>query len=610
MDDGFELEISRRVWQTRYRHPRAGGGERSIHDSWRRVARAVAAAEAPAERARWERRFLAMLAGFRFLPGGRILAGAGTGRRVTLLNCFVMGTVEDSLAGIFAALRESALTLQQGGGIGLDFSTLRPAGWRARRVGRVATGPASFLALWDAMCATVLGDEARPGAMMGTLRCDHPDLVAFLDAKARPGDLSRFNLSLLVSDDFLAAVARDEPWPLVFPAAACESGGADEIVQRRWSGAARAAPCRVVAAPPARRLWAAITAAACARSEPGVLFVDTINRLDNLADGERIAASNPCGELPLPPYGACDLGSLNLVEFVRAPWTPRARLDLDALAAAAATAVRFLDDVLDVTRFPLPAQRRAVLAARRVGLGVTGLADALALLGLRYGSEAATRAAGAAMRRITHAAYAASVELAREKGSFPAFARDRFLAGGFASGLPPQLRDAVARHGIRNSHLTAIAPTGSISLLAHNLSSGIEPLFALDYERRVRLPGGGAETFRLAPRALALWRRARGGAPAPVELLPTAAEVPPREQLALQAELQRHVDGAISKTVQLPPETTPEGLAARLVEAHAWGLKGCTVYRPGSFRGAVLSADVAEESCARSRCEAPAGEAG
>ncbi len=589
MQDGFELEVSRRVWEARYRRERADGSfESSIAESWRRVAAAVAAVE-PRDPGLWANRFLGLLDGFRFLPGGRILAGAGSGRRVTLLNCFVMGLIEDSLAGIFAALREGALTLQQGGGIGYDFSTLRPAGWMAHGVGRRASGPVSFLRLWDAMCATVLAGDVRPGAMMGTLRCDHPDLEAFVDAKAEPGALASFNLSVLVSDAFLAAVERDEEWPLVFPAAVRPNGREAPTVERRWSGGEREAPCRVVARPRARTLWEKIVAAAGARSEPGLLFVDTINRLNNLGYREQISATNPCGELPLPPYGACDLGSVNLVEFVRAPWSGAAALDHQALAETAGLAVRFLDDVLDVTRFPLPAQERAARGARRIGLGCTGLADALAMLGLRYGSEEASRAAAEAMRTITHAAYAASIELARQKGAFPWFERERYLAGGFVATLPPRLRDEIAAHGIRNSHLTAVAPTGSISLLAHNVSSGIEPLFALDYERRVRTHGGALQTFRLAPRSLELWRRAQGAAPLPRELFPTAEEIAPRAQLELQREVQRHVDSAISKTLQVAAATTPAALAGLLLRAHDWGLKGCTVYRPGTFRGAVLS---------------------
>ena len=296
-------DISRHVWETKYRYPH----ERSITDSWRRIARALAAVE-PNDSVGWEARFLRILEDFRFLPGGRIQAGAGTARNVTLFNCFVMGSIEDSIPGIFRALQEGAVTMQQGGGIGLDFSTLRPRGTLAKSAGTVASGPVSFMQIWEAMCGTILSTGARRGAMMATLRCDHPDIEEFVTAKQQPGQLRRFNLSVQVTDAFVTAVRSDAEWPLLYPAAVFDGDG--ETVLQEWPGDARTVPCRVIRRVRARELWDRILQATYDFSEPGVLFIDRINQLNNLWYRERITATNPCGEIPLPPYGACDLGSL------------------------------------------------------------------------------------------------------------------------------------------------------------------------------------------------------------------------------------------------------------------------------------------------------------
>lgn len=554
--DPFCMEISRHIWETRYR----AAGEADIRASWRRVARAVAAAES-AEPERWADRFVDLLNDFRFLPGGRILAGAGTGRRVTLLNCFVMGELEDDLSGIFEALKEGALTLQQGGGVGYDFSPLRPAGMVAAATGSIASGPVSFMHIWDAMCATLLSTGARRGAMMATLACDHPDIEAFVDAKRDPAALRHFNLSVQVSDAFLAAVAADGDWPL------------------RFAGQVR----RTLKA---RALWQRILRAAYDTAEPGVLFVDTINRDNTLAGRETLTTTNPCGEIPLPPYGACDLGSLNLTAFVVAPFAADARLDLAALAEAAALAVRFLDNVIDVSRYPLPAQAAQARRTRRIGLGITGLADALALLGLRYDSEAARALAARAMQTLRDAAYASSIRLAREKGAFPDLDRDAFLASGFARRLPDALRDAIAAQGIRNSHVLAIAPAGTISLLANNCSSGIEPVFAAEAERRVLETDGGDRVHRVTALALHRWRQAgRTGAP---PALVEARQIDPSAHLLMQAALQPFVDNAIAKTINVAADLPFARFAELYRQAHALGLKGCTAFRPNPVTGAVL----------------------
>ena len=586
------IDVSRHIWETRYRYrDRSGAGDRTIEDSWRRVARALAAVEG-AGRADWEARFLAILQDFKFLPAGRILAGAGTGRRVTLFNCFVMGAIEDSMSGIFEALKEGALTMQQGGGVGYDFSTLRPRGAAARSTGSSASGPCSFMRIWDTMCDTLISTGSRRGAMMATLRCDHPDIEAFVTAKRTAGELRHFNLSVLVFDEFMEAVERDRDWALVFPAEElAEAGAGGETIPRRWSGTARPVPCRVLRRVRARDLWERILRSTYEHAEPGVLFIDRINRLNNLGYREWITATNPCGEAPLPPYGACDLGSINLTRFVREPFTPAASLDLEGLRAVTRTAVRLLDDVIDASGFPLAAQAESARGSRRIGLGLTGLADVLILLGLRYDEPAALDLAARTMETICHGAYRASVDIAREKGSFPFFERDAHLARPFVQALPSDIRDGIARHGIRNSHLTAIAPTGTISLLANNVSGGIEPIFDLRYGRRMVEPDGSCREYALTDFAFGVWqgrgREAKTALPAPFV---NARALPPEAHLAMQAALQPFVDGAVSKTINIP-ETFPfEEFRKVYGLAHARGLKGCTTFRPNPVTGAVLEA--------------------
>jgi len=584
--DPLTTEISRHVWQTKYR----AAGEAGIADTWRRVAMAMAAAE-HSEPASWAERFFRLQADFRFLPGGRILAGAGTGHRVTLFNCFVMGEIADDLEHIFEGLKEGALTMQHGGGVGYDFSTLRPAGTVAQATGSIASGPVSFMHIWDAMCATMLSTGARRGAMMATLRCDHPDIEIFVDAKRDPAVLRHFNLSVQVSDAFMAAVEGNRDWPLVFPVHEGEPIGGD-VVERRWTGSAAPVPCRVLRTVKARELWQRILHAAYDTAEPGVLFVDQINRENNLHDREMLTATNPCGEIPLPPYGACDLGSLNLVAFVASPFAADARLDLDALADSARLAVRFLDNVVDVSRYPLPAQAEQARNTRRVGLGITGLADALVLLGLRYDSEAARTLATRTMQTLRDTAYRASIELAREKGPFPGFKREAFLDSGFASRLPDDIRNAIAAHGIRNSHLLAIAPAGTISLLANNCSSGIEPVFAAEAERRVLQASGSYRTHRVLDYAWQQWQQ-RGGTGAPPAFV-EAQQLDPLAHLSMQAALQPFVDNAISKTINVAADMPFERFADLYRQAHALGLKGCTVFRPNLVTGAILSEPAAD----------------
>jgi len=580
-------DISQHIWRTKYRYADRKEREQTIADTRRRVAHALAAVELR-DAAAWEQRFFSILQDFKFLPGGRIQAGAGTARNVTLFNCFVMGTIEDSIPGIFRALQEGALTMQQGGGIGIDFSTLRPRGTPAKRAGGIASGAVSFMQIWDAMCGTILSTGSRRGAMMATLRCDHPDIEEFVAAKQRPGQLRRFNLSVQVTDAFIAAVRSDADWPLVFPAAGFAGEG--ETVEHNWPGEAAAVPCRVVRRVRARQLWERILRATYDYAEPGVLFVDRINHLNNLYYRERLTATNPCGEIPLPPYGACDLGSLNLTRFVAAPFTKEARIDFDGIADVTGVAVRLLDNVIDASKFPLPQQADNAHGSRRVGLGITGLADAMVMLGLPYGSDESLTLARKIMGEICHAAYRASISLAAEKGGFPYFERDRYLAGAFIESLPEDIRHGIARQGIRNSHLLAIAPTGTISLLAGNVSSGLEPIFAATYARDVLTEDGTPQQLMLTDYALGLWRQSTGRQAALPPAFVTAGELPISAHIEMQATLQPFVDNSISKTINVPQDTAFDEFKRIYDMAYDMGLKGCTTFRPNPVTGAILDA--------------------
>lgn len=574
--------ISREIWEMKYRYtPSDGVPEASIEESWRRVASAIAMAEHPEDRSHWSEAFYKILDDYRFLPAGRILAGAGTDRQVTLFNCFVMGRIPDSLDGIFTQLKEAALTMQQGGGIGHDFSTIRPRGAEVRGVGADASGPISFMDVWDAMCKTIMSAGMRRGAMMATMRCDHPDIEAFIAAKQQAGRLRNFNFSVLVTDRFMEAVKQDEEWPLVFEG-------------------------RTYRSVPAAGLWDRIMRATYAYAEPGVIFIDRINAKNNLSYCEAISATNPCGEQPLPPYGACLLGSLNLTRFVVNPFAEDASLDSQELMRCAATAVRFMDNVIDVSNYPLSQQREEAFAKRRIGLGITGLADALAMCGHVYGTWEAGEAAKSWMSAIEHASYEASIALARERGAFPLFDARKFGKAGHAASLPSELREEISGHGIRNGLLTSIAPTGTISLLAGNVSSGIEPIFSLRYERKILQGDGTHRIEKVTDYAAALWWKLHGDdAPLPPSIV-TAAQLTPSAHLMMQAAVQQHVDSSISKTINIPEDLPFEAFKDVYEEAYDIGLKGCTTFRPNAVTGSVLStaaAPAADEMRPRRREE-------
>jgi ribonucleoside-diphosphate reductase alpha chain len=430
----------------------------------------------------------------------------------------------------------------------------------------------------------------RRGAMMATLRCDHPDIEDFVEAKRDPTALRNFNLSVLVTDAFMEAVRQDREWPLVFPAEGTEQESEGRLFERTWSGADAPRPCRLHRTVRARELWDAIARSAYDCAEPGVLFIDRINRENNLGYREQISATNPCGEVPLPPYGACDLGAINLTTFVRDPFTGRARLDLAGIRDLTGTAVRMLDNLIDASGYPLRAQADRARGARRIGLGITGLADALIMLGLKYDDEAAREQAASALRTLCHSAYRTSVDLAREKGPFPQLEPDAYLNAPFIRRLPQDLRAGIREHGIRNSHLVSIAPTGTISLLADNVSSGIEPVHSFRHRRTLRGRDGEPVCIDLQDYAYRTWLRLGGDRARLPTAFIAADALPPDAHLAMQAALQPWVDNAISKTINIPEELPFADFRTVFEQAYAAGLKGCTAFRPNPVTGAVLSA--------------------
>ena len=560
--------ISETIWDAKYRFKKPDGEpvDKTVEDTWRRIAQDLAKVEPKDVRSEMEGRFYDALDGYSYLPAGRITAGAGTDRNVTLFNCFVMGTIPDSMDGIFEHLKEAALTMQAGGGIGYDFSTLRPKGTLVKGVGADASGPLSFMDVWDAMCKTIMSAGSRRGAMMATMRCDHPDIEDFITAKQDPVRLRHFNVSVLVTDAFMKAVLDDQDWDLV------------------WDG-------KVSKTVRAQDLWNLIMDSTYNQAEPGVIFIDRVNDRNPLKYCETIASSNPCGEQMLPPYGACLLGSINLATLIADPFGDNAALDFERMKSLVTTAVRMMDNVCDVSRFALEAQKDEALSKRRIGLGVTGLADALAMLKLTYGSERAAATVDTWMREISHAAYWASVELAKERGAFPLFDAEQYLASPTLQDMDQDLQDAIREHGIRNALLTSIAPTGTISIYAGNVSSGIEPIFAHSYIRKVLQKDGSHVDEEVVDHAVALYREKFGitsDKDLP-EYFVTAQTLAPLEHVRMQAAAQKWVDNSISKTINCPKDITFDDFKNVYVEAWKQGCKGCTTYRPNEVTGSVLS---------------------
>ncbi|PPR79050.1 MAG: Vitamin B12-dependent ribonucleoside-diphosphate reductase [Alphaproteobacteria bacterium MarineAlpha3_Bin5] len=558
--------ISQQIWDMKYRLKTSEGRpiENNITDTWHRVSKTLASIEK--DPIAWEQNFFSILEDFKFLPAGRILAGAGSKRKVTLFNCFVMGTIPDDISGIFQSLKEAALTMQQGGGIGYDFSTLRPKGAPVKGVGADASGPLSFMDVWDSMCRTIMSAGSRRGAMMATLRCDHPDIEHFIEAKEQPDKLRMFNLSVLVTDKFMQAIKENSLWELKF----------DGITYKTL---------------PARVLWEKIMNATFNYAEPGVIFIDRVNRQNNLNYCEKIQATNPCGEQPLPPYGACLLGSINLTKLVCSPFSNKAALNLPALENIVTTAVRMLDNVIDVSDFPISKQDDEARSKRRIGLGVTGLGDALIMCGARYGSDRSIELAKLWMKTIQRTSYLSSIELSREKGPFPKFDKEAFLKGGSIKLLDQDIVSGIYKHGIRNALLTSIAPTGTISLLADNVSSGIEPVFNFVYKRRVLLPDGSSQNDEVSDYAYSLYRSTFGNEKPLSDAFINIEDLSPDDHLTMQAAIQEYVDSSISKTINVPENISFTDFKGIYEKAFDLNCKGCTTYRPNEVTGAILTSN-------------------
>ncbi len=565
------------------------GNEQSIGDINRRVARALASVEAKEQQATWEARFLTALeAGF--LPAGRVQSAAGTDLSATLINCFVqpvgdsIAHVEEGHPGIYTALTEAAETMRRGGGVGYDFSRIRPQGAWVGSTQSSASGPVSYMRVFDRSCETVESAGARRGAQMGVLRCDHPDIEEFIHAKDQ-GDLKNFNISVGVTDAFMQAVQADQDFELTHRAEPGQAQKAAGAYFNQDSG------LWVYRKPKARALWQQIMRSTYDHAEPGVLFLDQINRDNNLSYCETIATTNPCAEQPLPPYGCCCLGSIDLTRFIRQPFTESAQFDRKGFADVASIAVRMLDNVLDASVWPLPQQQREASSKRRIGLGFTGLGDALVMLNLRYDTAAARNMAQQIAELMRDTAYQTSSELALERGAFALFNADLYLTGQtFASRLPVKLKEQIRQQGLRNSHLLSIAPTGTISLaFADNASNGIEPAFSWTYNRKKRMPDGSVKEYTVEDHAWRLYRHLRGTEAKLTDAFVTALEMSAHAHEAMVAAVAPFIDTAISKTVNVPADYPYAEFQGLYTQAWKSGLKGLATYRPNAVLGSVLS---------------------
>ncbi len=562
-ETSFDHPIAQYIWSTKYQYQSAGRQvDQWVGDTWQRVAEGLAKVEAEANRPHFANLFYEAMEGFTLIPAGRILAGCGTKRNVTLSNTFVMQEIPDSVEGIMDTARQAALTMQMGGGLGYDFSSLRPKGTLVVGLDCPAAGPLAAMDIYDSVCRMVVTGMGR-GAMMATMRCDHPDIEDFINAKSDPSRFRNFNLSVLISDAFMEAVQHDDMWALT------------------WNGTA----IREIRA---RALWHMIMQRNYEAAEPGVLFIDRINARNPLNYIEKISSTNSCAEQPLPPNGTCPLTSINLARLVRAPFEKHARIDLNEIRRLAGVAVRMLDNALDVSKFAVPEQEEEAKNKRRIGIGVTGVADALIMLGIRYGSVEAAETLSSWMEAIQNAAYLASAELAAERGTFPLYDAARHLRNPMIARLQPETRAAIEQHGLRNGVLTTVAPTGTISMFAGNVSSGIEPVFANSYKRNVTNQDGTKSTELVEDYAVWLFRRLFGFEAELSDAFVTSMELRPEEHVLMQSAAQNWVDSGISKTVNCPEDISFEAFQNVYLAAYNSGCKGCTTFRPNAVTGSVL----------------------
>jgi len=571
----------------------AKGNEQTVDEVRRRVARGLAQVEKPELRQTWEQRFYeAMVDGF--IPGGRVNSAAGTGIAATLINCFVqpvgdaISGVDDKVPSIYLALNQAAETMRRGGGVGYDFSPIRPKTARVRGTHSRASGPISYMRVFDKSCETLESAGARRGAQMGVLRCDHPDVEEFINAK-RDGSLANFNMSVAVTDAFMRAVENDVEIELWHAAEPFDTTNTYQRNDGTW----------MYRKASARELFDQIMQSTYNHAEPGVIFIDRVNQDNNLSYCELIAATNPCGEQALPAYGCCCLGSINLTKFVNDPFGEQASFDFDKFRDVSKVSTRALDNVLDATLWPLQEQADEAANKRRIGLGFTGLGNALTMLGLRYDSDAGRDMAADIARTMRDAAYEASAELAQEKGAFPLFDAEKFLAAPHcASRLPEQLKSEIRVKGVRNSHLLSIAPTGTISLaFASNASGGIEPTFSWTYVRKKRMPDGTRQEYAVEDYAYRLYRRMGGDERDLPPAFVSAMQMTARDHMRMSAAVQPYIDAAISKTVNVPEDYRFEEFKNLYLEAWHAGLKGITTYRPNNVIGSVL--EVTKDSRAR-----------
>ncbi len=560
----FDQPISEQIWQSKYQYKTEGNiVDQTVSDTWLRVANNLSHRECNRDRNDVSQQFYEAMQGFKLLPAGRILAGCGTKRNVTLCNTFVMRTIPDSVEGIMDTIKDAALTMKMGGGLGFDFSTLRPKGTLVRGLDCPAAGPLAAMDICDAVCKMLVTGMGR-GAMMATMRCDHPDIEEFISAKSDPSRLRNFNMSVLITDRFMNAVEKNLDWGLV------------------WNGS-------VIRRIRARALWNRIMQQNYDSAEPGVLFIDRINAANPLNYLEELSATNSCAEQPLPPNGTCALASINLAKLVAEPFGQNAKLDLGELRRLTGVAVRMLDNTIDLSQFAVEEQKHETQSKRRIGVGVTGVADALIMLGVRYGSSEGERLFESWMQALQNAAYLASAHLAAVRGCFPAFDRREHQKQPAIQALDPHVRMAIAKHGLRNGVLTTIAPTGTTSMYGGNVSSGIEPVFATSYKRKITNPDGTKSEEVVEDYAVWLYRQMFGSKMPLTDAFVTAQDLRPEDHVRMQAAAQRWVDSGISKTVNCPEDIPFDTFSNVYKMAYESGCKGCTTYRPNAVTGSVLS---------------------